>query len=124
MGKAALDRLTHDMATELRGHGVACVSLWPGLVRTEANAAMRKLDVAMAGDAAESVEFAGAGVVALARHPEVAAAWSGRIVMTTELASGFGFADPADGSAPRSLDTEALRRRMAKPPKWWMKPKL
>jgi short-subunit dehydrogenase len=33
---------------ELRGHGVAVVSLWPGLVRTEVNESMPKLDAAMA----------------------------------------------------------------------------
>ena len=30
VGKAALDRLTADSAHELRAHGVAVVSLWPG----------------------------------------------------------------------------------------------
>lgn len=30
VGKAALDRLTRDMAIELRPEGVACLSLWPG----------------------------------------------------------------------------------------------
>ena len=31
----AVDRLTAGTATELRDHGVAVVSLWPGAVRTE-----------------------------------------------------------------------------------------
>ena len=123
VGKAALDRLSNDMATELRAHGVSCVSLWPGLVRTEVNESMRKLDTALAGDAAESVEFSGAGVVALMRHPQMAARWSGRVMMTTELAEEFGFTDPADGSVPRSMDAAALRRLMARPPKWWSRPK-
>ena len=35
VGKAALDRITADTAIELRPHGVAVVSVWPGLVRTE-----------------------------------------------------------------------------------------
>ena len=35
VGKAALDRLTADIAHELRDFGVAVVSLWPGLVLTE-----------------------------------------------------------------------------------------
>jgi hypothetical protein len=52
------------------------------------------------GDAAESVEFSGAGVVALALHPEVAAGWSGKVLMTTELAEAFGFAD-VDGTVHR-----------------------
>jgi dehydrogenase/reductase SDR family protein 1 len=34
--KAATDKLTSDMACELRDHGVAVISLYPGLVRTEA----------------------------------------------------------------------------------------
>jgi len=36
IAKAATDKLTNDIAVELRPHGVAAVSLYPGLVRTEA----------------------------------------------------------------------------------------
>src|SRR5262249_9444346 len=36
VAKAATDKLSADMAEELRPHGVAAVSLYPGLVRTEA----------------------------------------------------------------------------------------
>ena len=35
VGKAALDRMTRDMADELRDRGVAVISLWPGTIRTE-----------------------------------------------------------------------------------------
>ena len=35
IGKAAVDRMSADTAVELRKHGVACVSLWPGPVATE-----------------------------------------------------------------------------------------
>jgi dehydrogenase/reductase SDR family protein 1 len=34
-GKAGLDRLSADMAVELRPHGVACCSVYPGSVATE-----------------------------------------------------------------------------------------
>jgi NAD(P)-dependent dehydrogenase (short-subunit alcohol dehydrogenase family) len=34
-GKAAIDKITADTALELQEHGVAVVSLWPGLVLTE-----------------------------------------------------------------------------------------
>src|SRR5216683_6755977 len=34
VSKAATDKMTADMATELKPHGVAVVSLYPGLVRT------------------------------------------------------------------------------------------
>jgi NAD(P)-dependent dehydrogenase (short-subunit alcohol dehydrogenase family) len=35
VSKAATDKLTADMAAEVKPHGVAAVSLYPGLVRTE-----------------------------------------------------------------------------------------
>lgn len=35
VGKTAKVRMASDMALELRDHGVAVVSLWPGAVRTE-----------------------------------------------------------------------------------------
>ena len=35
IGKAAVDRMAADTAVELRKHGVAVVSLWPGPVATE-----------------------------------------------------------------------------------------
>ena len=34
-GKAALDKMTRDMAEELRSEGVAVVSIWPNVTRTE-----------------------------------------------------------------------------------------
>lgn len=43
VGKAAVDRLANDMALQLRSHDVATVSLYPGLVRTEANLEMEKV---------------------------------------------------------------------------------
>ncbi|WP_332686489.1 SDR family NAD(P)-dependent oxidoreductase [Devosia sp.] len=36
VAKAAIDKMTADCAHELRPHGVAAISLYPGLVRTEA----------------------------------------------------------------------------------------
>ena len=35
VSKAATDKMTSDMSTELKPHGVAVISLYPGLVRTE-----------------------------------------------------------------------------------------
>ncbi len=34
-GKAAVDKMAHDCARELKKHNVTMVSLWPGPVRTE-----------------------------------------------------------------------------------------
>lgn len=40
VGKAAIDRLAMDAGYQLKSYGVATASLYPGLVRTEANAQM------------------------------------------------------------------------------------
>jgi NAD(P)-dependent dehydrogenase (short-subunit alcohol dehydrogenase family) len=92
VGKCALDRITADTAHELRAHGVAVVSLWPGLVLTErlqgASAAMPKLDFS----GAESQRFTGRAVAALARDVDVMR-WSGRAVSSRELADVYGFSD-------------------------------
>lgn len=75
VGKAALDRMTADLAHELRPKGVAVVSVWPGLVRTEltddllkdASPGYRRIFEAYA----EPPSRAGAAVAALAADPEV-----------------------------------------------------
>lgn len=40
IGKAAVDRMALDMSYQLKSHGVATTSIYPGLVRTEANLQM------------------------------------------------------------------------------------
>src|SRR3954451_2377974 len=63
VAKAATDKMTADMAVELRPHGVAVVSLYPGLVRTE-----KVMEAAAWMDLSnsESPEFIGRSVTALA----------------------------------------------------------
>jgi NAD(P)-dependent dehydrogenase (short-subunit alcohol dehydrogenase family) len=98
VGKAALDKLTADMAHELAPHGVAVVSLWPGLVRTEriekVGEAMPTLDVT----GAESQRFTGRAVVALASDPKVLEK-TGRAIPSRDLALEYGFTD-VDGRMP------------------------
>src|SRR5215469_3698075 len=66
--KAATDKLTADMAHELAPHGVSVVSLYPGLVRTEAvMAAAAFLDLSNS----ESPEFIGRAVAALAGDRDI-----------------------------------------------------
>ena len=63
VSKAATDKLTADMAIELKPSGVAVVSLYPGLVRTEkVMEAAQWLDLSNS----ESPEFIGRAVAALA----------------------------------------------------------
>ncbi len=98
VGKAALDRLTADTAHELREHGVAVVSLWPGLVRTERVEATRDSLPTLDVGSAESPRFAGRAVVALACDPDVMRR-SGSAFACRDLAEEYGFRD-VDGRLP------------------------
>src|SRR5215210_6016183 len=82
VSKAATDKMTADMAQELRPHGVAVVSLYPGLVRTEkVMEASQWLDLTNS----ESPEFIGRAVAALAMDPD-ALRHTGKIVVAASLA--------------------------------------
>jgi dehydrogenase/reductase SDR family member 1 len=98
VSKAATDKLTADMATELRPYGVAVVSLYPGLVRTEkVMASAAWLDLSNA----ESPQFVGRAVSALASDPDVLAL-TGQWLVAAALANRYGFTD-VDGRSPRPL---------------------
>jgi len=98
VSKAATDKMVADMATELRPHGVAAVSLYPGLVRTEkVMEAAAWLDLTNS----ESPEFTGRAVAALARDPDILK-YSGQVLVAANLALEYGFTD-VDGKAPRPL---------------------
>jgi dehydrogenase/reductase SDR family protein 1 len=100
MAKAATDKMAADMAHELKPHGVTVVSLYPGLVRTEAVLAAGVFDLTNS----ESPEFIGRAVAALASDPKVLR-WSGRVVVAAGLAQEYGFTD-VDGRQPRPLTLE------------------
>ena len=97
VAKAATDKLTSDMSVELRSHGVTVVSLYPGLVRTEAVLAAGVFDLGNS----ESPEFVGRAVAALAADPD-ALAQSGRVLVVADVAQRYGFTD-IDGRTPRPL---------------------
>jgi NAD(P)-dependent dehydrogenase (short-subunit alcohol dehydrogenase family) len=94
IAKAATDKMTADMAHELRPHGVSVVSLYPGLVRTEAVLAAGVFDLSNS----ESPEFSGRAVAALATDPDVHR-WSGQSLSSGGLAQVYGFTD-IDGTRP------------------------
>jgi dehydrogenase/reductase SDR family protein 1 len=100
IAKAATDKLTCDIAKELAAHRVTAVSLYPGLVRTEAVLAANVFDLS----ASESPEFSGRAIAALAADPEVAR-WNGRVVVAAELARIYGFTD-IDGRTPPVLSLD------------------
>jgi dehydrogenase/reductase SDR family member 1 len=82
----------------LRPYGVAAVSLYPGLVRTEkVMEAAAWLDLTNS----ESPEFIGRAVAALAGDPNVMR-HTGSVQVAARLAVEYGFTD-IDGKAPRPL---------------------
>ena len=97
VSKAATDKLTADMAHELRAHGVTAVSLYPGLVRTEAVLAAGVFDLSNS----ESPQFIGRVIAALAADPN-ALQWSGAVLVAAALAREYGVVD-VDGRSPRPL---------------------
>ena len=101
-GKAAVDALAIQMAHELRPHGVAALSLWLGLVRTErTQRALEAHPDMFEGLVPESPEFGGRVVRALALDPEVLER-SGQVWIAAELAREYGVTE-LDGSRPPSL---------------------
>jgi NAD(P)-dependent dehydrogenase (short-subunit alcohol dehydrogenase family) len=98
VSKAATDKMTADMATELKRFGVAVVSLYPGLVRTEkVMESAQWLDMTNS----ESPEFIGRAVAALAADPDVLR-HTGRVLVAAAVANEYGFTD-VDGKTPRAL---------------------
>ena len=98
VSKAATDKLTADMAIELKPYNVTVVSLYPGLVRTEkVMEAAEWLDLSNS----ESPEFVGRAVVALATDPQ-AIRYTGKVLVAAALAQEYGFTD-TDGKVPCPL---------------------
>ncbi|NAZ81779.1 SDR family NAD(P)-dependent oxidoreductase [Kineococcus sp. R8] len=90
VAKAASDRMAACMAHDLRPHGAAAVSLWPGLVSTEAVLrAAEHFD--MTGS--ESPRAVGRCVAALAADPR-RLELSGQVVTTAALRARYAVVDP------------------------------
>jgi dehydrogenase/reductase SDR family member 1 len=100
IAKAATDKMSADMAHELRESGVAVVSLYPGLVRTES-----VMEAAKAGwldlSNSESPEFIGRVVAALSRDARLMQR-SGQVLVAAEIARELGVSD-IDGRQPIPL---------------------
>jgi len=94
VGKAALDRMTRDMAADLQDHAVAVVSLWPNVTRTETIDLDPQRAEASYGDLdrLETPRYVGRGVVALAADPSVMQR-TGKRYWVAELGREYGFVD-------------------------------
>jgi NAD(P)-dependent dehydrogenase (short-subunit alcohol dehydrogenase family) len=97
VAKAATDKLAADMAHELRPHGITVVSLYPGLVRTEAVLGAGIFDLSNS----ESPEFIGRVIAALAADPDALDS-TGQVLVAAQVARGYGVVD-VDGKQPRPL---------------------
>ncbi|VDN30939.1 unnamed protein product [Gongylonema pulchrum] len=110
VGKAAVDRLSADMAEELKNHRVTVVSLWPGTVKTEQTyewlrsgklSKLTKLPQAqlerMVANG-ESPEFVGRAIMCLAYDNGVFRK-TGHILLTADLCDEYMFIDD-DGGSP------------------------
>src|SRR5919198_4134400 len=85
--KNATNKLTEQLADDLRPHGIACVAVSPGFMRLE------RMDLTPERAAkAESAEFPGRAIAALASDPNVLAK-SGGVFTTPALAREYGFTD-------------------------------
>jgi dehydrogenase/reductase SDR family protein 1 len=124
VGKAGIDKLTHDAALELREHGIAVVSLWPGLVLTERIMAgatpgddgvlrLAGLDLSLG----ESPRFSGRAVAALATDAAVLER-SGRSFAASTLAREYGFTD-VDGHVPPEVRNLASFLGEENVPSFW-----
>jgi NAD(P)-dependent dehydrogenase (short-subunit alcohol dehydrogenase family) len=102
-GKAAVDKMSHDMAHDFRPHQVAVVSIWMGLLLTERTQALFDAEPEMyAGmaETAETPEFTGRVIDALAADPQMMDK-SGRVYIGAELAEHYDIQD-LDGRQPPS----------------------
>ncbi len=85
---AAMDRLSYDMATELRDHNVRAITMHPGAGQTEITAFPD----------GESPDYVGRAVVALMNKADdnFLSQANGKTVFTVDLAKQFGFREDYD----------------------------
>lgn len=101
--KAGVDKMAHDMAEDFRPFDVAAISLWMGFLRTERTEALFRSNdhrYAAMTQHAESAEFPGRVIAALAESPD-RMSYSGRVLIAAEAALELGVTD-VDGRQPPS----------------------
>jgi dehydrogenase/reductase SDR family member 1 len=99
--KAAVDKMTADMAHEAEKFHVAVISLYPGLVRTES--VLRAAEYFDMSNS-ESPQFTGRVIAALANDPNIMSK-TGKVLVGAALAQEYGIQD-IDGKQPRPATLE------------------
>ena len=108
---AAMDRLTLDMATELKNHNVKAITLHPGGAQTE---------IASFPDG-ESPKYVGRSILAICANADdhFLTQVNGKTLLTAELANKFGFKEDydKDGSVNKARleATKFFKETMSKP---------
>ncbi len=107
-GKAACDRLSADMAVELKPDNIASISLWPGIVGTEhltkfAQQMDESEDKKTLGDGYnwETPLLTGRVIAALAKEPNIMQ-YTGKVQIVAELAEKYNLVEQ-NGTKPVSL---------------------
>ncbi len=101
MSKTALDKMAFDMGHELSGTGVAAISLWLGLIRTELLLSLGIDEFAgFSLERAEDPTFVGRVIDALSRDPELLS-HNGATLISSELGMSYGLTND-DGQQPDS----------------------
>ena len=102
-GKAAVDKMAHDMAVDFKPYNVAVVSIWMGLLLTERTRRVFEAEPEKYAELAattESPEFTGRVIDSLARDPALMAK-TGKVLIGAELALEYVVTD-IDGGQPPS----------------------
>ena len=98
VAKAAVDKMTADMAFEAEKFNIAVISLYPGLVRTES--VLRSAEYFDMSNS-ESPQFAGRVIAGLANDPNIMKR-TGKVLVGAALAEEYGILD-IDGKQPRPV---------------------
>src|SRR5215207_7037212 len=99
--KAAVDKMTTDMAHEAEKFNITVVSVYPGLVRTES--VLRNAQYFDMSNS-ESPQFTGRVIAALANDPNIMSK-TGQVWVGAALAEEYGIQD-IDGKQPRPVTLE------------------
>jgi len=94
IAKAAVDKMSIDMAVELKPYNITCVSLYPGYIDDNKKTPNPKK---------ESSQFVGRALANLASDKNILLK-TGNILVAAELAKEYGFKD-VDGTQPEPYDT-------------------
>merc|ERR1712107_321680 len=98
-----VDRMAADMAKELKHANIACISLWPGAVKTEylVQQGSKIGGLHFQPEDMESPEFSGMAVASLLSDPALMSK-TGKVFQSSELAMEYNFVD-VDGRSKSPL---------------------